>query len=94
MQVANHFVTDDVMPINCMTTNHYQFYSIPKPKMTHDSLLLDSVEELYGKVERELVEEDSRQKPRRVNAAQIKNVQCGEELYTIFSDNFDSSLYR
>ena len=55
---------------------------------------LDSVEELYRKVERELEEEECRQKQRRVSESELKNINCGEELYSLFRDNFDSSLYR
>ena len=55
---------------------------------------LDSIEELYRKVERELEDEECRQKPRRVSEAELKNINCGDELYSLFRDNFDSSLYR
>ena len=55
---------------------------------------LDSVEELYRKVERELEDEECRQKQRRISESELKNINCGEELYSIFQDNFDSSLYR
>ena len=55
---------------------------------------LDSVEELYRKVERELENEECRQKQRRVSESELKIINCGEELYSIFRDNFDSSLYR
>ena len=35
---------------------------------------LDSVEELYRKVERELEDEECRQKQRRVSEAELKNI--------------------
>ena len=57
-------------------------------------IILDSVEELYSKIERELVDEECRQKRRSVSVAELKNIKCGEELCSIFRDNFDSSLYR
>ena len=58
------------------------------------TFILDSVEELYAKVEREVVEKESQQKRRRVSEAELKNIKCGEELYFLFRDNFDSSTYR
>ena len=40
------------------------------------------------------MDEECRQKRRRVSEVELKNIKCGEELYLIFRDNFDSSLYR
>ena len=40
------------------------------------------------------MDEECRQKRRSVSVAELKNIKCGEELCSIFRDNFDSSLYR
>ena len=40
------------------------------------------------------MEKECQQKRRRVSEAELKNIKCGEELYYLFRDNFDSSTYR
>ena len=40
------------------------------------------------------MDKEIRQKPRSISEAELKNIKSGEELYLLFRDDFDSSMYR
>lgn len=54
----------------------------------------DSMEELYRKVEKELLQAEKTLGPQRLKESDLRDVDCGEELYQLLRDNDDPSLYR
>ena len=54
----------------------------------------DSTEDLYRKVEKELLQAETAPVPQRLKESDLRDVDCGEELYQLLRDNDDPSLYR
>jgi len=52
------------------------------------------MEDLYRKVEKELLQAETAPMHQRLKESDLRDVDCGEELYQLLRDIDDPSLYR